>query len=79
MTPIPQKGRSQFFYIFAIHHNGSRSSRPRVNSSPRSTRSLLNSPGSTHPVHICVGDVTYINILACNQAFVNKIGTLSSV
>ena len=60
-------------------YNGSGSSRPRVNLSPRSTRPPVYSPGSTRPIPICMGDATYIDRLACRQTFGNKNGTLLSV
>ena len=43
---------------------------PRVNSSPRSTRPPVNSPGSTRPVSICMEDVTLTPAyLSCEFAF----------
>ena len=50
-------------------YNGSGSSRPQVNLSPRSTRPPVNSPGSTRPIPICMGDASYIDRLASSQTF----------
>ena len=57
-------------------YNGSGSSCPEVHSSPRSTRPSVNSPGSTRAIHICMGDITYIDRLVCRHTFGNKYGTL---
>ena len=52
-------------------YTGSGSGHPRVNSSPRSTRPLANSPRLTRPVPVCMGDVPYIDRLACSKNFGN--------